>query len=139
MPSDCLNGAVLSLSVCCGNTRFEVLHALLLRQNPTGSVYMPTFGCFHHFFTLTALSLFISPSLFGRSPFSFLAFEIPQWLRGKESTLQCRSHRRPRFDPWIGKIHWRRKWQPTPVFCLRNPMDRGAWWAIVHGVTKSWT
>ena len=27
--------------------------------------------------------------------------------------LQCR---RPRFDPWVGKISWRRKWQPTPVF-----------------------
>ena len=24
-------------------------------------------------------------------------------------------------------------------FCLENPMDRGAWWATVHGVTKSWT
>ena len=24
--------------------------------------------------------------------------------------------RRPRFDPWVGKIPWRRKWQPTPVF-----------------------
>ena len=23
--------------------------------------------------------------------------------------------------------------------CLKNPMDRGAWWATVHGVTKSWT
>ena len=23
--------------------------------------------------------------------------------------------------------------------CLENSMDRGAWWAIVHGVTKSWT
>ena len=23
--------------------------------------------------------------------------------------------------------------------CLENPMDRGAWWAIVHRVTKSWT
>ena len=23
--------------------------------------------------------------------------------------------------------------------CLENPLDRGAWWAIVHGVTKSWT
>ena len=26
-----------------------------------------------------------------------------------------------------------------PVFLLGNPADRGAWWAIVHGVTKSWT
>ena len=23
--------------------------------------------------------------------------------------------------------------------CLENPMDRGAWWATVHGVTNSWT
>ena len=33
-------------------------------------------------------------------------------------------------------ISWRRKWQPTPVFFLGNPMDRGAWRATVHGVTK---
>ena len=33
----------------------------------------------------------------------------------------------------------RRKWQPTPVSCLENPMDRGAWWTTVHGVTKSQT
>ena len=30
--------------------------------------------------------------------------------------LQCRRHRRCRFNPWVGKIPWRRKWQPTPVF-----------------------
>ena len=28
---------------------------------------------------------------------------------------------------------------PLLVFCLGNPMDRGAWWATVHGVTKSQT
>ena len=39
--------------------------------------------------------------------------ELPQWLSGKESICQCR---RPKFDPWVGKISWRRKWQPTPVF-----------------------
>ena len=119
------------------------------------------------------------------------------------------------FDPWVGKIPWRKEWQPTPVFwpgksyaqrslagyglrggkksdtaeglthfhmhrgfpssavvknpptsagvpvsgsipgsvrfcgggngsslqysCLGNPTDRGAWWAIVHGVARSWT
>ena len=35
---------------------------------------------------------------------------------GKESACQCRSHRRCRFDLWVRKIPWRRKWQPTPVF-----------------------
>ena len=33
---------------------------------------------------------------------------LPWWL-----SLQCR---RPRFNPWVRKIYWRRKWQPTPVF-----------------------
>ena len=37
----------------------------------------------------------------------------------------------------FGKIPWRRVWQPTPVFLLENSMDRGAWWAIVDGITKS--
>ena len=37
---------------------------------------------------------------------------------GKESTCQCRRHRRCNFDPWVGKMPWRRKWQPTSVFLL---------------------
>ena len=37
---------------------------------------------------------------------------LPRWLSGKESTCQCRC----RFNPWVGKISWRRKWQSTPVF-----------------------
>ena len=36
-----------------------------------------------------------------------------RWLSGKESTCQCRTHR---FDPWVGKISWRKAWHPTPVF-----------------------
>ena len=28
---------------------------------------------------------------------------------------------------------------PLQYSCLENPMDRGAWWATVHGVTNSWT
>ena len=31
---------------------------------------------------------------------------------------QCKSHR---FNPWIGNIPWKRKWQSTSVFCLGNP------------------
>ena len=36
-------------------------------------------------------------------------------------------------------MHWRRKWQPTPVFLLENPRDWGVWWAAVYGVAQSWT
>ena len=28
--------------------------------------------------------------------------------------------RRPGFDPWVGKIPWRREWQPTPIFLPRK-------------------
>ena len=36
-----------------------------------------------------------------------------RWHSGKESFCQCR---RCGFNPWVQKIPWRRKWQPTPVF-----------------------
>ena len=38
---------------------------------------------------------------------------LPRWLTGKESAYQCR---RCRFSPSVGKLPWRRKGQPTPVF-----------------------
>ena len=54
---------------------------------------------------------------------------LPRWPSGKESTCQCR---RLKFDLWVREIPWRRKWQPTQVSCLGNPMDRRAWWATVQ-------
>ena len=44
---------------------------------------------------------------------SLLRIPLPWWPDGKSVCLQCG---RPGFDPWFGKIPWRRKWQPTPVF-----------------------
>ena len=38
---------------------------------------------------------------------------LPWWLSAKESACQCKRHG---FDPWIKKIPWRIKWQPTLVF-----------------------
>ena len=38
---------------------------------------------------------------------------LPWCLSGKKSAFQCR---RLGFDPWVRKILWRRKWQPTLVF-----------------------
>ena len=43
----------------------------------------------------------------------FRFFHFPWWLRQYRICLQCR---KPGFDPWVGNIPWRRKWQPTPVF-----------------------
>ena len=41
---------------------------------------------------------------------------LPMGLSGKESTCQSRRCKRHEFDPWVRKIPWSRKWQPTPVF-----------------------
>ena len=41
---------------------------------------------------------------------------LPRWYSGKESTCQCRRHKRCRINPRVGKIPWCKKWQPTPAF-----------------------
>ena len=46
--------------------------------------------------------------------FHFLGF--PGGVSGKEPACQCRRYKRHGFNPWVRKIPWRRKWQPTPVF-----------------------
>ena len=73
--------------------------------------------------------------------------ELPRWRGGQEFTGQCGRRRRRGIDPWVGKIPWSRKWQPTPVFLpgkshgqrslagyQSNPPD-----SSVHGVIKSQT
>ena len=40
---------------------------------------------------------------------------FPGGISGEEPACQCRKHKRHGLDPWVGKIPWRRKWQPTPV------------------------
>jgi len=44
-----------------------------------------------------------------------LLWHFPGGTSGKEPVCQCRRHKRHRFDPWIGKILWKREWQPAPV------------------------
>ena len=62
---------------------------------------------------------------------------LPWWLSCKESPCQFR---RPEFDPCVGKIPWRRAWQPTPKFLpgkshgQRSLMGYSLW-----GSQKNWT
>ena len=58
---------------------------------------------------------------------------LPWWLSDKVTTCQSR---RLRFSPWVRKILWRRKWQPTPVFLPGKPHGQRSWQATVHGVAK---
>ena len=40
---------------------------------------------------------------------------VAQTLKKKKKKPACNAGK-PGFDPWVGKIPWRREWQPTPVF-----------------------
>ena len=44
---------------------------------------------------------------------------IPDAASDKEPACQCRKHNRHGFSPWVGKILWRRAWQPTLTFLWR--------------------
>ena len=43
---------------------------------------------------------------------------LPRWLSGKRCAHWCRRCKRCQCNPWVRKLPWRRKWQPTPVFFL---------------------
>ena len=47
---------------------------------------------------------------------------LPQWFSGKRIRLQCR---RCGFNPWVGKIPQRKKWQPTPLFLCGKSHRQG--------------
>ena len=63
---------------------------------------------------------------------------IPGGASGKELACQCRRCERRGFDPWVGKIPWRRAWQPTLVILPRKS-HRERWGYSFRGVTKGQT
>ena len=73
---------------------------------------------------------------------STLAWKIP-WME-EPGRLQSMGSLRVGHD-WATSLslfifmHWRRKWQPTPVFLPGEPRDGDAWWAAVYGVAQSRT
>ena len=64
---------------------------------------------------------------------------FPSGASDKEPTCQWRRCKRHRFDPWVREDPLEWGMATHSYLCLENPMDRGAWWAIVHGVAKSQT
>ena len=55
---------------------------------------------------------------------------------GEEPTFNAGD---PDSIPGSGRSLVEKNGNPLQYSCLENPMDWGAWWAAVHGVTKSWT
>ena len=61
----------------------------------------------------------------------------PGGAGGKESTCQCMRCKRHGLDPWVWKIPWRRKWQPTPASSPGKSHGQRSPVAIVHGIAES--
>ena len=61
------------------------------------------------------------------------------WLSGKESACNSGDSGDVASIPGSGKSHGVGNSNPLQYSCPENVMDSGAWWAIVHGVTNSWT
>ena len=55
----------------------------------------------------------------------------------EEPACQCRGHKRWGFDSWVGKIPWRRAWQPMPVFLPGESHGQRSLVGSVREVTKS--
>ena len=66
----------------------------------------------------------------------YLKSSSPGGSDGKEST--CKAGDLSSI-PGLGRSPGEGNGNPLHYSCLENSMDRGAWWATVHGVTKSWT
>ena len=64
---------------------------------------------------------------------------FPGGASGKELTCQCRRLRDTGSIPGLGRSPGEGQGNPLQYSCLENPMDRGAWWATVHGAAKSQT
>ena len=63
----------------------------------------------------------------------------PGGTSGKEPVCQCRRHKRRRFNPWIGKIPWSWKWQPTPVLLPAESHGQRSLAGYSPWYHKNWT
>ena len=61
---------------------------------------------------------------------------FPGSSAGKESACNAGD---PSLNPGLGRSPGGVHGNPFHYSYLETPMDRGAWWATVHGVTKRWT
>ena len=71
--------------------------------------------------------------------FIVISWDFPGGAGDKESACRCRRHTDAGPVRGSGRSLRGGHGNPLQCSCLGNPIDRGAWWAIVHRVTKSWT
>ena len=88
---------VVMLQLCCCNDNI-----ILTKYTDTTAIILKVF-LFRHFLCMSKNQM-----------------RFPGSNSGKEPACQCRRQKRCRFNPWVRKIPWRRKWWPTSVFLLQK-------------------
>ena len=71
--------------------------------------------------------------------FNMLSRLVIGFPSGSENKASACNAGDPGSIPGLGRCPREANGNPLQYSCLENPMDRGAWWATVHGVSKSWT
>ena len=106
------------------------LCSLLSYQMPTLTLY----SSYSNLFAVPRMCLAYS------CPWTFTsASGFPGGVSDKELACQRRRCKRRWFDPWVGRIPWKRAWQHTPVFLPGDSCGQRSLADVVRGVTKSWT
>ena len=86
----------------------------------------------HHSFTSEFYMYLIVLS----HPYKVESGGLAWWLSGKESACSAGDTGDTSSIPGVGRCSGEGNGNPLQYSCLENPMDRGVWWAIVHGIVR---
>ena len=81
----------------------------------------------------------ISVKTFAVQPMFSIVSSYKDFPGGSDGKVPVYNAGDPGSIPGMGRSPGEGNGDPLQCSCLENPMDRGAWWATVHGVTKSRT
>ena len=93
-----------------------------VKEDTTSKKALRVFKSLHHKLT-QIFPAHLIPGLYANECYHIFIFRgdsdicmgFPGGTSGKEPTCYCRRQKRRGFDLWVGKIPWRRAWQPNPV------------------------
>ena len=114
------------ISTCCPVWKFSFLWGQVPGSRPHSSRGCTDQSQASHLQPCVISSSELPPELAGAQDFRGLKYllhsilmhqGLPWWLKWYRIFLQCG---RPRFNPWVRKIPWRRKWHPTLVFLSKE-------------------
>ena len=103
---------------------------------PRSSSYESVWSSLEDFLTLLWLPKRLSLQLPQDLRTVTTKIRLPWWLSGKESTCSAGDSGDGGLIPGSERSPGEGNGNPLQYSCLKNPMDRGAWWATVHGVVR---